>query len=42
MVEKSTLLPRTFFDAISMIEKSTLFPRSFFNVIFDLISLVEI
>ena len=31
--EKSTLLPLTLFDVISMVEKSTLFPRTFFNVI---------
>ena len=32
-VEKSTLLPRTFFNVISMVEKSTLFPRTFIGVI---------
>ena len=37
MVEKSTLFPRTFSDAISMVEKSTFFPRTFF----DVISMVE-
>ena len=27
------VLPRTFFDVISLVEKSTLFPRTFFDVI---------
>ena len=33
MVIKSTLFPRSFFDAISPVKKSTLFPRTFFDVI---------
>ena len=36
-VEKSTWLPRTFFDVISLVEKSALFPSTFF----DVISMVE-
>ena len=33
MVEKSTLFPCTFFDAISLVEKSTLFAGTFFDKI---------